>query len=760
LLIFETLKAAQMKKLLSAFTTILFLISISDAAGQLPINEGSTPLYSIVVSETADSLTRQAAEVLQEAIFRMSGCRMRVQPQPETGMKSIYIGSHWLRNKPVFNKLQALSMDGFYLYSEKGNYYLAGNQPIGDLNAVYTLLEKWGFIQFSATEAWYPEHKRLVLDEASEGIQPDFLFRHPHFPDKNKAGFTLPSKTHSMDDWGLFVHTFQKLCPADRYFDEHPEYFSLVNGRRIRDGQLCLSNPGVISLLTDNLRKEMAQKPGCNYWSVSQNDCINYCECEQCQALYKKYGSISGVYVDMANQIARQFPDKQISTLAYQFTRSAPENIVPDPNVNIMFCSIECNRSQPLENDPRSHDFVKDMEDWAALTHNIFIWDYVVQFKTYICPFPNVKVLQPNIQFFRKNGVPMMFQQGSGCSWSDFCEYKQALISRLLWDADLDEPAFRRQFFTAFYGAAAPAMLEYFSTVQQAMNAQADQRNLDIYGYPVLYSDWFLKPELLIRYKALMDEAEALVKDDSVHLKRVLRQRCTVDFAILDVALNVNAPELSFYRTGSGGRALNAEMAELLDRFTQNCRSTGIVTLDENGYTPDQYREHALNIAAMALKPNKAGGKDINSLTPYSPLYNVGGTAALTDGKFGGQHFRLNWLGYQGNDMVVVVDFGQATSFHRIETNFFLDLVSWIFMPLQVKVEISDDNALYRQVYSNDVPEPVRNYGQKPVHCSFEFSETNARYLKFTALSRKTCPDWHRGSGQPCWIFVDELVVE
>lgn len=749
-----------MKQHFSAFTIILFLVSISDAFGQLPINERATPLYSIVVSETADSVTHHASEVLQEAIFRISGCRMKILPQPEKAMNSIFIGSHWLRNKPVFSKLLAMPGDGFYLYSEKGDYYLAGNQSIGDLNAVYSLLEKWGFIQFSATEAWYPAHEQLTLDEINEGIEPDFRFRHAHFPDKEKQAYRLPSKTHSMDDWGLFVHTFQKLCPADRYYDEHPEYFSLVNGRRIRDGQLCLSNPAVISLLSENLRQEMVQKPGCKYWSVSQNDCINYCECDHCQALYDKYGSISGAYVDMANQIARLFPDKQISTLAYQFTRPAPRNIVPDPNVNIMFCSIECNRSQPLESDPRSRDFVKDMEEWAELTHNIFLWDYVVQFKTYTCPFPNTGVLQPNIQFFRKNGVPMMFQQGSGSSWSDFSEYKQALISRLLWDADLDEPAFRRHFFTAFYGAAAPVLLSYFSEVEKEMNELADQRNLDIYGYPVLYANWFLKPELLLRYKTLMDEAERLVQDDSVRLKRVLRQRCSLDFAYLDVALNLNAPELSFYREGPGGREPDPGMAAMLDRFTENCRATGILTIDENGYTPDQYREQVMNIVSMALKPNKAAGKSITSLSPFSPLYNVGGTAALTDRNFGGQHFRLNWLGYQGNDMVVVVDFGQAASFHRIETNFFLDLVSWIFMPLQVKVEVSDDNESFRQIYLYDIPEPVRNYGQKPLHCSFEFPETTARYMKFTALSRKTCPDWHRGSGQPCWIFADELVVD
>jgi hexosaminidase len=105
-------------------------------------------------------------------------------------------------------------------------------------------------------------------------------------------------------------------------------------------------------------------------------------------------------------------------------------------------------------------------------------------------------------------------------------------------------------------------------------------------------------------------------------------------------------------------------------------------------------------------------------------------------------------------------DFGQTETLSKIETNFFLDLVSWIFLPLEIKIEVSEDGTNFRQVYKQAIPEPTRNFGQKPVHFAFEFPETSARYLKFTALSRKTCPDWHRGSGQPAWIFLDELVVE
>jgi hexosaminidase len=120
----------------------------------------------------------------------------------------------------------------------------------------------------------------------------------------------------------------------------------------------------------------------------------------------------------------------------------------------------------------------------------------------------------------------------------------------------------------------------------------------------------------------------------------------------------------------------------------------------------------------------------------------------------------MNWLGYQGHDMEVLIDFGQTETFSRVETNFFLDLVSWIFLPLEVRIEVSDNGKDFNTVHTEKIPEPVRNFGQKPVHFSFSFPETRAKFLKITAISHKTCPDWHRGAGQPAWLFIDELVVE
>lgn len=85
---------------------------------------------------------------------------------------------------------------------------------------------------------------------------------------------------------GFFVHTFTKLLPPEKYFDEHPEYFAEVDGARLREKtQLCLSNPEVLELVTARVLDELRKQPDAGIFSVSQDDNYNGCTCERCRAI-------------------------------------------------------------------------------------------------------------------------------------------------------------------------------------------------------------------------------------------------------------------------------------------------------------------------------------------------------------------------------------------------------------------------------------------------------------------------------------------
>jgi len=717
--------------------------------------------YSIITGTGADSLTLKAASELEQYFLRITGKSLPLSDVTEPGTKIIFIGKGGLLEGNLAREIATLSRDGFIISSSPDTLVLAGNNGNADLYAVYTLLEEHaGCMRFTETEDYVHAAGRITVPVRHAIYEPAFSFRVAHFPDREKPGFTAWNKLSTFGEWGMFVHTFPQLMPPLEYFSSHPEYFSLVNGRRIQDGQLCLSNPEVIRIMSENLAVRMAQAPEKIYWSVSQNDCINYCECPECKKLYEKYGAVSGAYIEMANKIAAQFPDKQISTLAYQFTRQAPVNIKPAENVNVMFCSIECNRSMPLADDPRSDGFVRDLKEWSSLTDNIFMWDYVVQFRTYLCPFPNFHVLQPNIQLFHSQKIPMMFQQGSGSSWSDLAELKQYYIAKLLWDPYLNGDSLINRFLDKYYGNAAPYIREYFDLSHSSLKSVADTQSLDIYGLPSYYFQSFLTRDLLTSYHDLMNRAEAAVGNDSVYLNRVLRARMSVDFAWLDYALNAGDTALSFVKTTPAGKIINEEMMRELERVTRNSEKSGVTTVSEHNYSISDYREHIHRIISMGVMENKARPDDFRSLSPIHTRYESMGAASMSDGIFGGRTFTSGWLGYEGEDMIMEIALESSGEVSTLSMNFLCDHVSWIFLPSEVIIEASENGTDFVTVASRKFETTGFNQDIIPVHMEYEFPPVKASKLKITARSLKKCPEWHRGAGQPSWIFVDEIVVE
>lgn len=717
--------------------------------------------YLLVAGEEPDSLTLKAVSELERYFSLITSEPLLQAGRDDKTDKTVYIGRSGITDSTIINETEGLSKDGFLIVSDGNKLILAGNNGQADLYAVYAFLEEFaGCMRFTSEEEYIPRSVKIVIPRVHKVCEPAFSFRVAYFPDRNTRSFTDWNRLSTFDDWGMFVHTFPQLMPPSEYFASHPEYFSLVNGRRIRDGQLCLSNPEVIRILIENLGKRIAEDPGKTYWSVSQNDCINYCECDGCRKLYEKYGSVSGAYVEMANRIAEKFPDKQISTLAYQFTRQAPRNILPAPNVNIMFCSIECNRSKPLADDQRSAGFVKDLSDWSKLTHNIFMWDYVVQFRTYLSPFPNFHTIQPNIQLFRQYGIPMMFQQGSGSSWSDLAELKQYYISKLLWNPGLDGDSLINRFLGTYYGAAAPYIRDYFDLSHGEMQKVADTQNLDIYGLPSYYFGTFLTRDLVNQYHEQMDLAEQAAANDSITLSRVLRARMSVDFAWLDYALNAGDSALSFITYSGGEKKINSQMMESLDRFVENSEKTGIKMISEHGYLIKEYRDHVTRLTGMAIRNNKARPGYIRSLTPIDPGYADMGAGSLADGIFGGRTYSSGWLGYHGEDMIIEISTPSPVTVSRISMNFLCDHVSWIFLPEEIRIELSADGRSYTTVAGGKYPTTGFDQDITPVYMQFDIPETTASRIRITATSIKKCPEWHRGSGMPSWIFCDEIVVE
>lgn len=200
-------------------------------------------------------------------------------------------------------------------------------------------------------------------------------------------------------------------------------------------------------------------------------------------------------------------------------------------------------------------------------------------------------------------------------------------------------------------------------------------------------------------------------------------------------------------------------MIKMADDFVRDCHRLNVDRLDEIAYTPQQLRSNIDNYIEKSIQPNLAQGKKITCSTQWSNSYDVGGPKALVDGNYGIMNYNFNWLGFEGADMDVVIDLDSVQDIHHISMDFLFYPLSWIFVPKRVTCWISDDQQNWTEVGSNTYENEELLAVCKIIGYNFDNLQYRGRYIRVKAESLLTNPEWHRGVGQPCWIFCDEIIV-
>ena len=314
------------------------------------------------------------------------------------------------------------------------------------------------------------------------------------------------------------------ISPA-QYYNEHPEYFSLVDGKRQDEyAQLCLSNPDVLRICSEKMKDVMRREPDYLIYSMEQNDNWQYCTCEACQALAEKYGGQSGIMVWFVNQVADavkdEFPDKFVGTFAYQYTRHAPKNIVPRENVVIRLCSIECCMLHDYDDCEQNKPFLQDLKDWSAIAPHLYIWDYVTDFRLYCLPTANWNTLQTHLQDYVNNNAIGILEEGDYQTVScEFREMRSWLLSKLMWDCNADVKSLIQDFTDGYYGAAAPFIREYLELEERILLREGMHTLCYADVWHEMYSD-----EFITEGRRIMGEAKAAVANNPDLLKRVEKE--------------------------------------------------------------------------------------------------------------------------------------------------------------------------------------------------------------------------------------------
>ncbi len=739
--------------------TIILLLFISIMIGSchqdMKIVEKGFSKYTIIIPQEANKSDSTAAYYLSKYIRSMTGAEIPIKSDiVAPAVHEICIGNtmrHKLPNK-------GFPRDGFLIISKEKKIYIGGGSHKGTIYGVIELLERWGCRRFSPTEAHIPKMDDLsfapieVLDAPTNSLRiiNGKMTTDPEFVDWLRIT-TIPEVAPP----GYYVHTFHRLIPREEFFDEHPEYFAWL-GNKYSFDQPCPSNLQVKKLIIERLGKEIEKYPDFDIWSVSQNDNFTYCQCDECMAIIEEEGSPAGPIIRLVNDVAAAYPDKIIATLAYQFSRSAPIKTKPASNVLVRLCTIELNRSRPIEHDSLSHSFVKDISDWGKISNNIYLWDYTINFNHSVSPFPNLHVLQPNLQFFFENNVRWQFPQSNLQLGHEFVELKAQLLSGLMWDPYLDTDSLKDDFFKNYYKEAGAFMRDYADRMEQELIKSG--KILYIYEPPNNHSDGYLSAENVAAYNEMFNSAEAAVSDQPVILNRVLLSRLPLQYAIMEIGKNDMFGRRGWYDESDGKFILRHEMKESLESFYSVCITNAITSINERSLSPETYYQSTLRFIDVKVEGNMAFRKPVSVSPAAAEKYAKGNPGILTDGVQGAHDFAVHWLGWWGEDAAITIDLEEMIKPEKIEIGTLWDGRSWILHPSSITCLVSKDGKEFSRIGKHEVNGP-QQFEETTRDYTFMAPAQEIRYVRFVITRAGPLPKWHASEGEPSWFFVDEITV-
>ncbi|MFA6451057.1 MAG: DUF4838 domain-containing protein [bacterium] len=550
---------------------------------------GGASSCAIVIPDAASEVEKYAAAEAQSFLEKISGARLEIAAEKDAAGRCALLIGETRRGAAIVpdSELAPLGMDGFILRARGADAAIRGGGQRGTLYGVYGLLEDHLGVRWLAKDTTIiPRRDRIDLSGLEDSQKPAMEYREPFFneafdPDwaarnrSNGMSFHLDERHGGGTSYvGGFVHTAAALVPPDKYFKDHPEYFSMIAGERIPNGQLCLTNPDVLRIVRERvleLAESTQGKP--SIISVSQNDNFATCSCPRCVAADREEGGPTGTLINFVNKIAdavaEKYPNVAIDTLAYQYTENVPRHAKPRPNVIIRLCHMapSCD-IHPLQKCYLNNNYVKNLKSWSRISNRVYTWHYVTNFAHYLGMLPDLNAIKADIPFYYKNSVKGFFAQGSYQSdGGEMAELKAWIIAKMLWNPNADFEALLKEFVDGYYGPAAPAMTDFINAQREHVKSKTIHANL--YTAPDM---GYLDVPLMETLGAALDRADKLAAGDPLYSEHIRKARLWYDYTRLA------APKLF---TVNGKQASPKQQQALFNHFKSEVAHFNVTVMRE-----------------------------------------------------------------------------------------------------------------------------------------------------------------------------------
>ena len=465
----------------------------------------------------------QAAAEIQKYIEKMSGAKLPIVNEPDADTSglpvTIAVGHTQIAAKErvkipsgyeeVVGDPKVFEEEGFVIKTKGIAIILGGNSDgpyQGTIYAGYEFLERLG-CRFYFPGEWgevVPEKKTITFPDTDLLSTPDFALRNVsmggwipstaeegaiYYGDwSRKVKFSSGSYYPSVGDGFLGY-----LLPPSEFMEKDPTLYAMnQQGSReqpmsFNNGvMLSLVNPRTFDLAVQNLTEAFAGKrqmgnvsrngfgisppDGAAYdydpEAVKKNQNFDY-------PTYIHHSQTSEEFFDFAARLARKFPDKWAATMAYAGREMPPQGVAIPPNLTVMYAPIS---SCVLHagNDPscwRRTETISIMRQWCRLSSHVYLYDYNPGFLLgAFVPERDVANFAQNVKLYKEMKLKGFAPEGRKAFMQTWISYY--MRSKLMWDADADVEALKKDFYTTFFGPeAGPFVQQWWDECEQALGA-------------------------------------------------------------------------------------------------------------------------------------------------------------------------------------------------------------------------------------------------------------------------------------------------
>lgn len=578
-----------------------------------------------------------------------------------------------------------ITSDYFHIYIEENTLYIKAASLNGLLTGISNFFSAYvGLTQFDNAKTFVPLTEIKLDQNLNYTPKYDFEYREPYFAQNFDPSFRYWNSTHSIEDkWALWGHNIAKAVKVS------PQMLAKINGK-INDEQFDFSSKELEKALIDYISGKLENDPGVNHFMIMPNDNDVVCLCEACKKEGNTANNASPAVFSLLNRLADKFPQAVFFSSAYITTQTPPKTKLK-ANTGVMISTMSFPKGIIIEKSPKAASISRIFDDWKAVTDQIYLWDYAINFDNYFEFYPTLLIQQQNLIYYKNKGVTGVFMHGSDeGGFVAFGDLKAYIYAQLFKDVNTDVEKEIKLFFAKQYPKTGAILANYYLNAEQT--AFKSNKIIDIYGGIQQFKNKYL---ILTDLNNLFNKIYTLYPSANTEEQKKLNLvLASVSFQKLEILRTNGVSENGYAIPANNSSAtINEQSTVALKSFKEYSTANGIKIYNEIGSLVSDYLKQWQDLLNQPYK-NLLYGKPLKALSKLDEDYpNI---KVLNDGALGFTDYYNNWLISTVEPLKVEIATKDISEASWLEMHFLVDKKHRIYAPESVVLTLDGKSQEYK----------------------------------------------------------------